>query len=80
VPATVTGDALKLVPVNRQATININLPDTADLNDLTVTVTGGYGEKSNINILVLICWCSFSVFHAVLNVTLENSIEHNQNW
>jgi hypothetical protein len=40
VPATVTGDALKLVPVNRQAFINIELPNAADLNDVTVTVTG----------------------------------------
>ncbi|KDR11639.1 Filamin-A [Zootermopsis nevadensis] len=39
VPATVTGDALKLVPVNRQASINIDLPNTADLNELTVSVT-----------------------------------------
>jgi hypothetical protein len=45
VPATVTGDALKLVPINSQASINIELPNTADLNDVTVSVTGVYNEK-----------------------------------
>ncbi|XP_069676636.1 filamin-A isoform X2 [Periplaneta americana] len=40
VPATVTGDGLKLVPVNRQSTINIDLHDNvADLNDVAVIVT-----------------------------------------
>lgn len=54
VPATVTGDALKLVPVNRQASINIDLPNAADLNELTVTVTGVFREKSNANVPVQI--------------------------
>ncbi|XP_023727803.1 filamin-C isoform X3 [Cryptotermes secundus] len=39
VPATVTGDALKLVPVNRQVSIDIELPNSADLSEVTVTVT-----------------------------------------
>jgi hypothetical protein len=39
VPATVTGNALKLVPINQQASINIELPNVSDLNDVTVTVT-----------------------------------------
>lgn len=51
-PATVTGDALKLVPVNRQASIDIELPNSADLSEVTVTVTGVYNEKSNDKISV----------------------------
>jgi hypothetical protein len=54
VPVTVTGDALKLIPVNRQASIDIDLPNTADLNELTVTVTGVHSEKSDANIPVQI--------------------------
>jgi peroxiredoxin len=48
VPASVTGDALKLVPVNRQASIDIELPNSADLSDVKVTVTGKYHEKTII--------------------------------
>lgn len=44
-PASVTGDALKLVPVNRQASIDIELPNSADLSEVKVTVTGTYDEK-----------------------------------
>lgn len=44
VPATVTGNALKLVPLNQQASINIELPNASDLNDVTVTVTSVYGK------------------------------------
>lgn len=51
VSATVTGDALKLVPVNRQASIDIELPNSADLSEITVTVTGVYNKKSNEKIL-----------------------------
>jgi hypothetical protein len=55
VPATVTGDALKLVPVNRQASIDIELPNNADLSEVTVTVTGVYNEKINDKISVQHC-------------------------
>lgn len=41
VAATITGDALKLVPVNRQASFNVEFPDgNADLSDVSVSVTG----------------------------------------
>ncbi|XP_068086528.1 filamin-A isoform X1 [Anabrus simplex] len=39
--ATVSGDALKLVPVNRQASIDLQLPDgSLDPSDVTVNITG----------------------------------------
>ena len=58
VPATVTGNALKLVPINQQASINIELPNASDLNDVTVTVTSAYGK--------LILKYKFSIYDAVL--------------
>ena len=40
VPATVTGEALKLAAVNRQGTITIEFPDSSpELSDIAVTVT-----------------------------------------
>jgi hypothetical protein len=57
VPATVTGDALKLVPINHQASINIELPNASDLNDVTVTVTSTYRK--------LFLKYKFSIYDAV---------------
>ena len=57
VPATVTGNALKLVPINQQASINIELPNASDLNDVTVTVTSGYRK--------LVLKYKFSIYDAV---------------
>jgi hypothetical protein len=70
VPASVTGDALKLVPVNRQVSINIDLPNSADLSEVKVTVTGMNNER-------IIIKYQFSIVNVLLLFSCSNTEAEN---